>query len=99
MGKARTPPPPHNAVERWCCCKMQRPLGQPPEAEQCAQNLHLADADRSAALAGDGLMPQWCKLNEVNDHDLGMARSAPLRRKYKKWSRHCVVARNEGWME
>jgi hypothetical protein len=44
-------------------------------------------------------MPQWCKLNEVNDNDLGMARSAPLRRKYKKWSRHCVVARNEGWMQ
>jgi hypothetical protein len=29
-----------------------------------------------------------------------MARSMPLRQKYKKkWSRHRVVARNEGWME
>jgi hypothetical protein len=29
-----------------------------------------------------------------------MARSAPLRQKYKtKWSRHLVVARDEGWIE
>jgi hypothetical protein len=29
-----------------------------------------------------------------------MAKSAPLRQNYKKkWSRHGVVARNEGWME
>jgi hypothetical protein len=46
------------------------------------------------------LMHQWRKLNEVEDHVPGMARSAPLREKYKKkWSYHRVVARNEGWME
>jgi hypothetical protein len=29
-----------------------------------------------------------------------MAKSVPLRQNYnKKWSLHCVVARNEGWME
>jgi hypothetical protein len=29
-----------------------------------------------------------------------MAKSAPLRERYKKkWSCHRVVARNEGWME
>jgi hypothetical protein len=45
-------------------------------------------------------MHWWCKLNEVKDHVHGMARSAPPRLKYKKkWSRHRVVARNEGWME
>jgi hypothetical protein len=46
------------------------------------------------------LMHQWHMLNEVKDHVLGMARSVPLRQKYKKkWSRHRIVARNEGWME
>jgi hypothetical protein len=45
-------------------------------------------------------MHRWRKLNEVKDHVLGMAKFAPLREKYKKkWSRHRVLARNEGWME
>ncbi|RCV25693.1 hypothetical protein SETIT_5G185400v2 [Setaria italica] len=42
---------------------------------------------------------RWRILNEVKDHILGMAESAPLRGENKKWSRHCVVARNEGWIE
>jgi hypothetical protein len=44
------------------------------------------------------LMHRWHKLNEVKDHILGMAKSAPLRQNYKNWSRHHVVARNEVWM-
>jgi hypothetical protein len=44
-------------------------------------------------------MHLWCKLNKVKDHVLGMARFAPLRQKYKKWSGHCIMARNEGWKE
>nr|TKW21919.1 hypothetical protein SEVIR_4G153100v2 [Setaria viridis] len=43
---------------------------------------------------------RWRILNEVMDHVLGMAKSVPLRgENKKKWSRHRVVARNEGWME
>nr|TKW33032.1 hypothetical protein SEVIR_2G206400v2 [Setaria viridis] len=41
----------------------------------------------------------WRILNEIKDHVLGMAKSMPLRGENKKWSRHCVVAQNEGWME
>jgi hypothetical protein len=41
------------------------------------------------------LMHRWRKLNEVDDHVLGMAKSAPLRYNYKKQSRHRVVANNE----
>jgi hypothetical protein len=44
-------------------------------------------------------MHRWRKLNKVNDHVLGMARSAPLREYKKKWSCHLIVSRNEGWME
>uniref|UniRef100_K3ZMC9 Uncharacterized protein n=1 Tax=Setaria italica TaxID=4555 RepID=K3ZMC9_SETIT len=43
---------------------------------------------------------QWTIMNEVKDHILGMATSAPLRgENKKKWSHHHVVAQNEGWME
>ncbi|RCV06517.1 hypothetical protein SETIT_1G169300v2 [Setaria italica] len=41
----------------------------------------------------------WRILNEVKDHFLGVAKSSPLRGENKKWIRHRVVARNEGWME
>nr|TKW21226.1 hypothetical protein SEVIR_4G174200v2 [Setaria viridis] len=41
----------------------------------------------------------WRILNEVKDHILGMAKSMPLRGEHKmKWSCHCVMAQNEGWM-
>jgi hypothetical protein len=41
-------------------------------------------------------MHRWGKLNEVKDHVLGMAKFAPLKKNYKKkWSCHCVMARNE----
>nr|TKV94340.1 hypothetical protein SEVIR_9G287900v2 [Setaria viridis] len=43
---------------------------------------------------------RWSILNEVKDHVLGMALSAPLRgENKKKWSCHSVMAQNEGWME
>jgi hypothetical protein len=45
------------------------------------------------------LMHRWRMLNQVKYHVLGMVRSTPLREKYKKkWTRHRVVAMNEGWM-
>uniref|UniRef100_K3Y2N7 Uncharacterized protein n=1 Tax=Setaria italica TaxID=4555 RepID=K3Y2N7_SETIT len=42
---------------------------------------------------------RWRILNEVKDNILGMARTVALRGdNKKKWSRHHVVAWNEGWM-
>ncbi|RCV06889.1 hypothetical protein SETIT_1G199500v2 [Setaria italica] len=44
-----------------------------------------------------GRLQWWKILNEVKDHVMGMATSAPLKGKNKKnWCRHRVVARNEG---
>jgi hypothetical protein len=66
-----------------------------PRAMLCASS--SASTARTGSLSG----PTLCIGGEVKDHHvLGMARSMPLRQKYKKkWSRHRVVARNEGWME
>jgi hypothetical protein len=44
-------------------------------------------------------MHHWRNLNEIKDHVLGMARFEALREdNKKKWSRHRVLTRNEGWM-
>nr|TKW09874.1 hypothetical protein SEVIR_6G129600v2 [Setaria viridis] len=46
-----------------------------------------------------GRRQRWRILNEVKDHILGMATSAPMRgENKKKWSCHRVIARSEGWM-
>nr|TKW14340.1 hypothetical protein SEVIR_5G161900v2 [Setaria viridis] len=43
---------------------------------------------------------RWRILNEVKDHILRMAKSAPLiGENKKKWNYHRVVARNKAWME
>ncbi|RCV07106.1 hypothetical protein SETIT_1G217600v2 [Setaria italica] len=41
---------------------------------------------------------RWRILNEVKDHVVGMTTSGPLRKDNKKWSYHCVMAWNDGWM-
>nr|TKW28398.1 hypothetical protein SEVIR_3G316000v2 [Setaria viridis] len=47
-----------------------------------------------------GTRHRWRILNKVKDHVLRMAKSLPLTgENKKKWSRHHVMARNEGWME
>jgi hypothetical protein len=43
-------------------------------------------------------MHWWRNLNEVKDHILGMAKSEALREDNMKWSCHCILARNEGWL-
>ena len=46
-----------------------------------------------------GLASRWTRPNEVRDHVLGKAMSCALREdKKKKYSRHRVLAWNEGWM-
>ncbi|RCV30437.1 hypothetical protein SETIT_6G094600v2 [Setaria italica] len=43
---------------------------------------------------------RWVIMNEVKDHVLGMATFMPLTgENKKKWSRHLIMARNEGLME
>ncbi|KAG2639625.1 hypothetical protein PVAP13_2KG020832 [Panicum virgatum] len=45
------------------------------------------------------LASRWTSLNEVRDHVVGKAKSRALREgNKKKYSRHRVLARNEGWM-
>ncbi|KAG2587233.1 hypothetical protein PVAP13_5NG126962 [Panicum virgatum] len=47
-----------------------------------------------------GLAPRWTRPNEVRDHVLGQANSSALRgANKKKYSRHRVLAWNEGWMQ
>jgi hypothetical protein len=47
-------------------------------ASSCAWTTH------TGALYAPNFMHQWCKLNEVKDHVLGMVKSVPLRQNYKK---------------
>lgn len=43
---------------------------------------------------------RWRNRNEIRNHVVGMATSGRLKEEYKKkWSRHRVLARNEGWMQ
>jgi hypothetical protein len=72
----------------------------PPVPRGDALRVFLRLNDMYGCPVCPNLMHRWCKLNQVKDHVLGMAKSAPLRQNYKKkWSHHCIVARNEGWME
>ena len=46
-----------------------------------------------------GLASRWTSMNEVRDHVVGKAKSRALREdNKKKYIRHRVLARNEGWM-
>ncbi|KAG2642266.1 hypothetical protein PVAP13_2KG196416 [Panicum virgatum] len=46
-----------------------------------------------------GLATRWTRPNEVRDQVVGKAKSRALREdNKKKYSRHRVLARNEGWM-
>ncbi|KAG2612248.1 hypothetical protein PVAP13_4KG265130 [Panicum virgatum] len=46
-----------------------------------------------------GLASRWTRPNEASDHVVGKAKSHALREdNKKKYSRHQVLGRNEGWM-
>ncbi|EAZ20144.1 hypothetical protein OsJ_35743 [Oryza sativa Japonica Group] len=41
---------------------------------------------------------RWNSMEDIKNHTVGKANSSSLREENKKWQRHGVLARNEGWM-